>query len=55
MFQEVSFCSLYPILETFSRSNRLYLVFEYLEKNLLEILEERSNGLQPELVRKYIY
>jgi hypothetical protein len=25
--------------------NRLYLVFEYLEKNLLEILEENPNGL----------
>jgi cyclin-dependent kinase-like len=31
------------------------LVFEYLEKNLLEILEERQNGLVPEAVRKYIY
>ena len=37
------------------RKNRLYLVFEYLEKNLLEILEERPNGLDPEAVRKYIY
>ena len=37
------------------RKNRLYLVFEYFEKNLLEILEERPNGLAPEAVRKYIY
>lgn len=43
------------LIECFKKSNRLYLVFEYLEKNLLEILEERSNGLQPELVRKYVY
>jgi len=31
------------------------LVFEYFEKNLLEILEERPRGLPPEAVRKYIY
>jgi len=26
-----------------------------MEKNLLEVLEERPNGLEPEAVRKYIY
>jgi len=30
-------------------------VFEYLEKNLLEILEERPNGLDTDNVKKYIY
>ena len=35
--------------------NRLYLVFEYLEKNLLEILEENPNGLELDDVRYYIY
>ena len=38
-----------------NRKNRLYLVFEYMEKNLLEVLEERPSGLEPEAVRKYIY
>ncbi len=33
----------------------MYLVFEYLEKNLLEILEERPNGLEGEAVRRFIY
>ncbi len=33
----------------------MYLVFEYLEKNLLEILEEKPNGLDAESVRAYIY
>jgi cyclin-dependent kinase-like len=37
------------------RKQRLYLVFEYMEKNLLEVLEERPNGLDAEAVRKYIY
>lgn len=41
--------------EAFRRKGKLYLVFEYVEKNLLEILEQHSSGLPPELVRKYIY
>lgn len=35
--------------------NRLYLVFEYLEKNLLEILEENPNGIDLDQMRTYIY
>lgn len=31
------------------------MVFEYVEKNLLEVLEEKANGLDPETVRKYIF
>ena len=41
--------------EAFRRQGKLYLVFEYVDKNLLEILEEKPNGLHPELVRSYIY
>ncbi len=41
--------------EAFRRKGKLFLVFEYVEKNLLEVLEERPNGLEPELVRRYIY
>ena len=37
------------------RCNRLYLVFEYLEKNLLEVLEENPNGIDLDSVRSYIY
>lgn len=29
----------------FFRKGRLYLVFEYIEKNLLEVLEENTNGI----------
>jgi cyclin-dependent kinase-like len=28
-----------------NRKGRLYLVFEYIEKNLLEVLEENQNGI----------
>ena len=43
------------LIEAFKKKNRLYLVFEYLDKNLLEILEEKPNGLDSESVRKYVY
>ena len=39
----------------FYRKQRLYLVFEYMEKNLLEILEERPNGIESDLVRGFIF
>ena len=32
------------------RKGRLYLVFEYVEKNLLEILEENSNGIDVTII-----
>ena len=33
----------------------MYLVFEFVDKTLLEILEERTTGLQSHLVKQYIY
>ena len=41
--------------EAFRRKGKLYLVFEYVERNLLEVLEQRPNGLDPETVRRYIW
>jgi cyclin-dependent kinase-like len=41
--------------EAFRRKGKLYLVFEYVEKNMLEYLEEKQNGLPLELVRVLIY
>ena len=41
--------------EAFRRKGKLYLVFEYVEKNLLEVLEDNANGLHPDLVRQYIF
>lgn len=37
------------------RRGIFYLVFEYVEKSLLEVLEDNQSGLEPEVVRKYIY
>lgn len=41
--------------EAFRRKGRLYLVFEYVEKNLLEVLEDKPNGIESDLVRRYIH
>ena len=30
-------------------------MFEYVERSMLEILEEKSNGIEPDSVRKYIF
>eukprot|EP00636_Phaeomonas_parva_P005875 CAMPEP_0118867806 /NCGR_PEP_ID=MMETSP1163-20130328/11271_1 /TAXON_ID=124430 /ORGANISM="Phaeomonas parva, Strain CCMP2877" /LENGTH=790 /DNA_ID=CAMNT_0006802263 /DNA_START=249 /DNA_END=2621 /DNA_ORIENTATION=+ len=43
------------LLEAFRRKGRLYLVFEYVEQNLLEVLEDNPNGLEPPLVQNYIF
>ena len=43
------------LMEAFRRKGKLYLVFEYVEKNLLEVLEEKPNGLPSDLVRRYVY
>jgi cyclin-dependent kinase-like len=41
--------------EAFTRRGKLYLVFEFMEKNLLEVLEETPAGLPPPLVRLYAF
>jgi cyclin-dependent kinase-like len=41
--------------ESFRRKGKLYLVFEYVDRNLLEILEQQPNGFDQQLVKKFIY
>lgn len=48
-FQTVS-----QIYNIFSKG-RLYLVFEYIEKNLLEVLEENTIGIDPKRLRYFVY
>lgn len=43
------------LIEAFRRGGKLYLVFEYVEKTVLEILEEQPYGVKPELVCRYIF
>jgi cyclin-dependent kinase-like len=41
--------------EAFRRRGKLYLVFEYVDRNMLEVLEEMPNGVPLERARWYIY
>lgn len=41
--------------EAFRRKGKLYLVFEYVEKNLLEVLESHQGGLPQEMVRRVVF
>ena len=41
--------------EAFKKKGRLFLVFEYWDKNLLNLLEEHQSGIDPELMKNYLY
>ena len=41
--------------EAIKQKNNIYIVFEYVEKNLLEVLEESPDGLSPKLIKSFIY
>ena len=41
--------------DSFKRKGNLFLVFEYVENNLLELIEENSQGLEPNLIKNIIY
>ncbi|GFO15972.1 cyclin-dependent kinase-like 5, partial [Plakobranchus ocellatus] len=41
--------------EAFKRKGKLYLVFEYVEKNMLELLEPHPNGVPFERARSLTY
>ena len=43
------------LIEAFVNKGYLYLVFEYAEKNLLQLIEEKPKGLNQELIRSLIY
>jgi serine/threonine protein kinase len=44
-----------PLLDTFKCKGRLYLVFEFLECNVLELLEEHIGGLPEDTVRRLLF
>lgn len=41
--------------EAFKRENKLNIVFEFLERTVLEDIENSHSGLSPALIRSYMY
>ena len=41
--------------DAFIYKKNLFLVFEYVEKNLLEVLEKSPDGLNPKLIRSFVF
>lgn len=46
MLRMLRSASIVDLKEAFKRKGRIYLVFEYVEKNLLEVLEASPGGLE---------
>ncbi|MCQ2821561.1 MAG: protein kinase, partial [archaeon] len=41
--------------DAFKRKGNLFIVFEFIERNLLELLESQPNGLNPSLIKNLIF
>jgi len=42
-------------VEVFRSKGKLYLVFEYVEKTILEVMEQKPGGIDKEEIRKIMY
>ena len=55
MLQRLHHPNVVDFQDAFKRKGNLFLVFEFVDKNLLELLQEHPNGLEPSLIRSLIY
>ena len=55
MLQKINHPNVVEFQDAFKRKGNLFLVFEFVEKNLLELLEEHPKGLDPNLIKHLIY
>ena len=55
MLQKLHHPNIVDFQDAFKRKGNLFLVFEFVEKNLLEVLEEHPKGLDPNLIKNIIY
>ena len=55
MLQQLKHENIVDFQESFIHKGNLFLVFEYVEKNLLEVLEESPDGLPPKLIKSFVY
>ena len=43
------------IKEAFKKKGKIYLIFEYFDRNLLNLIEKNEHGLDPSLIAKLFY
>ena len=55
MLQRLHHPNVVEFQDAFRRKGNLFLVFEFVDKNLLELLQEHPNGLDTNLIRHLIY
>ena len=55
MLQRLHHPNIVQLQDAFKRKGNLFLVLEFVEKNLLEIIEENPKGLDPNIIRNIIY
>ena len=55
MLQQLKHPNIVEFQESFTHKGNLFLVFEYCEKNLLEVLEESPDGLSPKLIKSFVF
>ena len=55
MLQMLKHDNVVDFQEAFIYKENLFLVFEYVEKNLLEVLEKYPEGLNPKLIRSFVF
>ena len=55
MLQMLKHDNVVDFQEAFIYKKNLFLVFEYVEKNLLEVLEKSPDGLNPKLIRSFVF
>ena len=55
MLQRLHHPNIVQFQDAFKRKGNLFLVFEFVEKNLLELIEEHPKGLEPNLIRNIIF
>jgi len=55
MLQQLKHPNIVEFQESFTHKGNLFLVFEYCERNLLEVLEESPDGLSPKLIKSFVY
>ena len=55
MLQKLHHPNIVEFQDAFKRKGNLFLVFEFVDKNLLELIEEHPKGLDPNLIKNIIY